>query len=179
MSQYAPSPFSTYGQAIVRAPTALDASGRPIQTIAPYQYQQPAPRLSIWDSYRAALMPVPDQQITPMQSAVTGLRHNGEGMLLAAALGLAHKHFGTLDFRGKYPVDGILAALLFALSIKEAGRPDGFSSDLRALSQSASNVMAYRKMVGEPKAPEPSKEASIPRNTDSDPILEAARIAGL
>lgn len=115
-----------------------------------------------------------------MQSAVAGLRHSGEGAAMAALLALAYKHFGTLDVAGKYPADAIVAALLFALSIKNAGEPDGYAGDLRALSQSCSDVFVFRKLAGlESKKPEPAQLPSAASSSAlKDPILEAGRKAG-
>lgn len=162
--------YATYSQAIVRPTQAL------AQYPSPYGPVQRAP--SVWDTYRQMLAPTPEPS-SPIQSAVTGLRHNGEGMAIAALLALYQRHVGSLDFRGKYPIDGILAAAFFALSVKDAGKPDGYASDLRALSQSCSSVMVFRKLAGDTvkEAPAP-QTTSIPRNTTTDPILEAARQAG-
>src|SRR4029077_937336 len=121
--------------------------------------------------------PAPEP-FTPLESAVTGIRHNGEGMAIAALLALYQRHVGSLDFRGKYPIDGILGAALLALSVKESGRPNGFASDLRALSQSCTSVLMYRKILGKNSESEASLRAQnkgnsatplvsgdIPRNT--------------
>lgn len=156
------SPYATYSPAIVR----------------PHFAPVPVPRApTVWETYRSMLQP--SAPATPLESAVTGLRHCGEGAAIAALLAFAHRHFGTLDVRGKYPVDGIAAALLFALSIREAGKPEGYAGDLRALSQSCSSVWVFRKLSG------PSEPAKTPASTpqtgfgaDSDPILQAARRAG-
>lgn len=120
---------------------------RAIQVAYPPQQsvvQQPTAKPSLWESYRAVLAPTPEPT-SHLQSAVTGLRHNLEGAAVGAILGAIYGKLGTLDFKGKYPIDGILGALLLALSVKEVGKPDGFSGDLRALSQSCMTVMAFRK----------------------------------
>jgi hypothetical protein len=108
-----------------------------------------------------------------MESAVTGLRHNAEGAAIGAVLGFIDGEFG-LDIQGKYPIDGALAFFLYLWSVRDAGKPDGFASDLRALSQSCSTVLTVRKT----KAwREGAKEKSIPRNTD--PILAAGESVGV
>lgn len=179
------SPYETYSQAIVR-PTFQQSQGLSYAQPAPYTpYAQPQ-RPNVWETYRAMLAPQPEP-FSPMQSAVTGLRHNGEGMAIAALLALYQRHVGDLDFRGKYPIDGILGALLLAFSVKEAGKPDGYASDLRALSQSCTSVMMFRKVLGDGAKAKiageskgnselPLYSGNIPRNTD--PILEAARKHG-
>lgn len=178
------SPYETYSQAIVRQ--APPASLNHYQPAAP-QYTYAPQRPNVWDTYRAMLAPAPEP-FSPMQSAVTGLRHNGEGMAIAALLALYQRHVGSLDVRGKYPIDGILGAVLLALSVKESGKPDGYASDLRALSQSCTSVMVFRKIAGgdgsktkisgetKGNGELPLYSGSIPRN--SDPILEAARKHG-
>lgn len=187
------SPLGTYSQAIVRPtfqPMQLQPSHfeRP-QYVQPFQhqYQQPQ-RPSVWDTYRQMFVP-PSAPTSPVESAVTGLRHVGEGAAVAALLAFAQRQFGTLDVKGKYPVDGILGALAFAWSVKEANKPNGYAQDLRAISQSAMTVFTYRKVLGDGgiKATAAvvngeSNSGSIPRNTpkndNSDPILAAARAAG-
>jgi hypothetical protein len=174
------SPYQTYSQAIVRQP--------PSQAV---YYQQPnyqlAPRPSVWDTYRQMLAPR-SEPTGPVESAVTGLRHVGEGAAIAALLAFAQRQFGTLDVRGKYPVDGILGAVLLALSVKESGQPNGYSGDLRALSQACTVVFTYRKVLGDggssaagasERKSSVAKDSSIPRNTSDDPIKAAALAAGL
>jgi hypothetical protein len=173
------SPYQTYGQAIVRQPYP--------QAI---QYQPPSYGLapvkpSVWDTYRQMFV-TPTVPTGPVESAVTGLRHVGEGAAIAALLAFAQRQFGTLDVKDKYPVDGILGAILLAWSVKEAGQPNGYSGDLRALSQSCMTVFTYRKILGDggrkqtiETTAETAKPSSIPRNTSDDPILAAARNAGL
>lgn len=97
---------------------------------------------SLWDVYRQLKEP---EKATPVQSAVTGLRHNAEGGFVGAILGFIHGEFGTLDVRGKYPVDGIAAALLYAMSVRDSNKPDGYASDLRALSVACTTTVLYRK----------------------------------
>lgn len=161
---------------------------RAIQVAYPPQsvVQQPAAKPSLWESYRAVLAPTPEP-VSHLQSAVTGLRHNLEGAAVGAILGAIYGKLGTLDFKGKYPIDGILGALLLALSVKEVGKPDGFSSDLRALSQSCMTVMAFRKCA-DWTAPSKEAAAGLPRsegagdmtshNGSEDPILAFGRKHG-
>jgi len=184
------SALGTYSHAIVRpqsyaAPQQYQPYQAP-QYMQPYQapqYGQPKP--SVWDTYRGMFAPPQQVQTSPVESAVTGLRHIGEGAAVAALLAFAQRQFGTLDIRGKYPVDGILAGLAFAMSVKEANKPNGYAQDLRAISQSAMTVFTYRKILGDggnSKSTVAGETASIPRNipsnTNSDPILAAARAAG-
>lgn len=133
----------------------------------------PARPLSLWDTYRAALVP-PADPMARVQSAVTGMRHSLESAALGALLGAIHGKMG-LDIAGKYPIDGILAAVLLAMSVKEAHKPDGFSSDLRALSQCCTSVAFFRKTsewVSKPADSDPGPNMS--RHKNKDPILSAA-----
>jgi hypothetical protein len=165
------SPFETYGAVIPRQQFAPPGG----YSMAPYA---PAPRApTVWETYRTMFsQPQPAQ--SPVQSAVQGLRHSGEGAAIAALLALAYRHFGTLDVADKYPVDAILSALLFALSVKNAGEPEGYAGDLRALSQSCSDVFVFRKLSGiDNQKTEAPKLASTKSNA-RDPLLEAAHAAG-
>jgi hypothetical protein len=114
---------------------------------------------------------------SPVQSAVTGLRFNAEGAAVGAILGFIQGEFGSLDVKG-VPIDGIAAFLLYLLSVRETGKPDGFASDLRALSQSCTTVLAYRKVQAWRESTH-EVQTSIPRNKNVDPILAAGKAAGL
>ena len=102
---------------------------------------------------------------------------------MAALLALAFKHFGTLDIAGKYPADAILGALLFALSVKNAGEPEGYAGDLRALSQSCTDVFVFRKLSGidsgKPETKQLSGASASKRAANEDPLIEAGRKLGL
>lgn len=145
-----------------------------LSTLAPAPVVAQKP--SVWEIYRQFR---PNQETeTPIRSAVTGVRHNLEGAFIGALLGFIDGEFGGLDVRGKVPIDGVLAAFLFALSVRDAGTGDGFSSDLRAMSQACTTTLSYRKAK---EWRQSTKEvASIPRNTaaQSDPLIEAAKRAG-
>lgn len=130
---------------------------------------------SLWDWYKTLQEP---KAPGPVESAVTGLRHNAEGMAIGAVLGVIDGEFGGLDLKGKYPIDGMLAFFFYLWSIRDAARPDGFATDLRALSQSCSTVFAYRKTKDWRENVNGLKEAkSIPRNTD--PIIAAGEAVGV
>jgi hypothetical protein len=117
------------------------------------------------------------QPVTPIQSAVTGLRHNAESAAVGSLLGFIDAEFGGLDIRGRYPVDGIAAALFFGLSIRDAGKPEGLGGDYRAVSQACTTTFFYRSV----KAWREGRKG-IPENTHSkasdDPIVLAGRAAG-
>ncbi len=161
----------------------IQQAGIPYQQYAPIaQYQPPKP--SLWDGYRQLLAP-PVEPTSHVQSAVTGMRHNLEAGAVAALLGVIHAKFG-LDIKGKYPVDGILAAFFYALSVKEAGKPDGYSSDLRAISQSLTSVAVFRKTFDWAKPSvqttgETVKTDSMSGHTSpaEDPLVAAAKRHGL
>ena len=153
-----------------------------------YQYptamiqSQPA-KPSVWEAYRQAILPTGPEPVSHVQSAVAGLRGNLEAAALSALLGVIYGKFGTLDVAGKYPIDGILAAVLYALSVKEAGKPDGFAQDLRNLSQTCTAVACFRKTAEFAKSPniEVSGESSnmSGHKSGEDPLVAAARKFGL
>lgn len=115
-----------------------------------------------------------------MQSAMTGLRHNAEGAAIGALLGFIEAKLGSLDIRGKYPVDGIMAVVLYLLSIRDAG--NGLTSDIRAVSQSLTTITFYRKVKEAVSAPKPESKDNMPGHKSAkgkDSILEAAKELGL
>lgn len=121
---------------------------------------------------------------TPVQSAVTGLRHNGEAGVVGALLGFISGEFGGLDIKGKYPADGIAALACYLASIKNAGQPDGFANDLRAIGQSCTSVYAFRTTEKWRRASKQSAGLPPPATHERvagprDPILDAARGLGV
>jgi hypothetical protein len=146
----------------------------------PPEFYRPAPSPSpvpqapsLWDVYTKLKTPEPASQV---QSAVTGLRHNAEGALVGALLGFIHGEFGSLDVRGKYPIDGIGAALLYAMSIRDAGKPEGYASDLRALSEACTATLLYRKTREWREAKSSLKDNPVlGRSKLVDPIAEAGK----
>lgn len=139
---------------------------------------------SVWQAYRELIAPTqPAQSESRMQSAMTGLRHNAEGAAIGALLGFIEAKLGSLDLGGKYPVDGIAAFLLYALSIRDAGSPNGLSSDIRAVSQSLTTVAFYRKVKEAASAPKPDVKDNMPGHKTTakgkDSIVEAAKEFGL
>ncbi len=132
---------------------------------------------SIWEQYRAVLAP-PSEQTGAMHSAVVGMRHNLESAALGALLGAIYDKFKTLDVKG-VPLDGLAAAAFYALSIREAGKPDGFASDLRAMSQSCTSVLFFRKTANWVGQPANDEVKSMSGHTSSDPLIAAAKKHGL
>ena len=134
---------------------------------------------SLWESYRQAILPAQTEPVSSIQSAVAGLRGNLESAAIAAILGTIHGRFGTLDIAGKYPVDAILGAFLYALSVKDSGKPDGFATDLRNLSQACTSVAVFRK-TSEWSKPKTDSSPDMSRHkTESDPLIEFAKKNGL
>lgn len=160
------------------------------QSYAPVQ-SRPSTLTEWYRRMQALENPYPAQE-TKLQASVSVVRHNAEGAALAALLGFISGEFG-LDIRGKYPVDGIGAFLLAALSISRAGQPDSFSSDLRAMSQTCTDVFFFRQAERWRKASKvintqgeesmnihtPKKPTVQSHSLSNDPILEAGRRAGL
>jgi hypothetical protein len=116
------------------------------------------------------------KEVTPqesrMQSAVVGIRHNGESAAMGAVLAFIDTDLGGLDLGGRIPLDWVGAALFYALSIRDTGKEDGISSDFRALGQSCTTVAMFR-MVQRWRA----GQKAIPRNkiTPKDPVLAAGK----
>jgi hypothetical protein len=139
-----------------------------------YQATPVAKPPSVWDSYRAALAPIHEAP-TQLQSAVAGVRHGLESAAVGALLGFIEGKLGTLDLAGKYPVDGIAGLILLVLSVKDAGAPNGYASDLRAISQSCMSVAAFRMSSKWAKG---DKEPMSRHNTmpgETDPLVAASK----
>lgn len=114
------------------------------------------------------------RQETRVQSAVVGLRHNGESAAMGAILAFIDTDLGGLDLGGRVPLDWLGAAVFYALSVRDTGKEDGISSDFRALGQSCTTVAMYR-MVQKWR----TAQKSIPRNkTPKDPVLTAGKSVG-
>jgi hypothetical protein len=113
------------------------------------------------------------------------LRHNAEGAAVGAILGFVDGEFGGLDLGGVYPVDAITAAVLYFASIRDAGKAEGFASDLRAISQSCLTTFAYRKTKqwreNQKAIAKSESSVDIPRNKPKalDRIVQAGKAAGL
>ena len=146
-------------------------------SLAPYRQEinplSPVPSMGSlrdwWRAMREEPAPVPSRA----ESAVVGLRHNGESAFIGALLAIVDTELGGLDFGGRIPLDWVGAAAFYALSIREAQQPDGLASDYRALGQACTSVAMYRMVH---KWRESARD--IPRNTVSgDPVLAAGRSA--
>lgn len=146
--------------------------------VAPLVHAPPPQAPSLWDVYRKLKEP---EVSTPTQVAVKGLRHSGESAIVGALLGFAHGEFGTLDLQGKYPIDGIAAVLLYAMSVRDAGKPESLSSDFAAASQACTTTLLYRKTREwrEKSKNETAASRNEPpiaaRSSSPDPIAEAGR----
>lgn len=135
---------------------------------------QPSPTTpNTWREWWRELKGETEQPSGPMQSAVVGLRHNAEGAAIAALLAFIDTDLGGLDLAGRVPLDWAGAALFYALSINDSGKPDSLSSDFRAMGQSCTTIAMYRMIH---KWRESSK--GMPRNTidtTGDPVLAAGK----
>lgn len=108
---------------------------------------------------------------TKVESAVMGLRHNGESAAMGAILAFVDTDLGGLDLGGRVPLDWVGAALFYLLSIRDTGKEEGIASDFRAMSQSCTTVAMFR-MVQRWR----SGRTVIPQNkTSKDPILAAGK----
>jgi len=110
---------------------------------------------------------------TRVESAVMGLRHNGESAAMGAILAFIDTDLGGLDLGGRVPLDWVGAALFYALSVRDGGKEDGIASDFRAMGQSCTTIAMYR-MVQKWRC----AQKAIPRNKASkDPVLAAGKTA--
>jgi hypothetical protein len=157
--------------------------------LAPYRPQEvspPTPQASVgslrdwWREMRGEPVPKPPSRT---ESAVVGLRHNGESAVMGALLAIIDTDLGGLDFAGRVPLDWVGSAAFFALSVKDADKPDGLASDYRALGQACTSVAMYRMIH---KWREAAKDAKIPLSAvqgipqnklSGDPVLDAGRSA--
>jgi len=111
---------------------------------------------------------------TKVESAVVGLRHNGESAAMGAILAFIDTDLGGLDLGGRVPLDWVGAALFYVLSIRDTGKEEGIASDFRAMGQSCTTVAMYR-MVQKWRA----GQKAIPQNkTSKDPVLAAGKSVG-
>lgn len=157
------------------------------QSAGPIVQHQPSQAIeqkppTLWQWYQQ--LKTTDTQAGPLESAVTGLRLNAESAAISALLGFIEGQFGSLDI-GRYPADAIAAALLYALSVYESGKPNGYSADLRALGQSCTSVYLYRTTKRWREAAKANSSAgdmnihNSKKTPQVDRILEAGRLAGL
>jgi hypothetical protein len=130
----------------------------------------PTPQPSLREWWRQLQQEIAPQS-TRVQSAVMGLRHNGESAAMAAILALIDTELGGLDLGGRIPLDWVGAAIFYALSVQDAGNTEGLASDFRALGQSCTTVAMYR-MVHRWR----ESRKAIPQNRLSgDPVLAAGK----
>ncbi len=123
-----------------------------------------------WKEMKESKIP----QTTKVESAVMGLRHNGESAAIGAILAFIDTDLGGLDLGGRIPLDWAGAALFYILSIRDTGNEDGIASDFRAMGQSCTTVAMYR-MIQRWR----SGQQTIPRNKSSkDPVLTAGKNVG-
>lgn len=138
--------------------------------ISPVPPVAPQPTLRDW--WKELQGETSHQPPSQLQSAVTGLRHNGESAAIGAILAFIDTDLGGLDLGGRIPLDWLGAVVFYALSIQSADKPEGLSSDFRALSQSCTTVAMYRMVHRWREA-----RKSIPQNTSGDPVMKAGRSA--
>jgi len=114
---------------------------------APAPTPAPPPRpgsIGQWYAELQAQTQEPPKRASGFDSAISGLRQNAEGAAMAALLAFIDTDLGGLDLGGRLPLDWVAAVGLYALSIRDAHKPDGFALDLRALGQSATSIATYR-----------------------------------
>lgn len=132
--------------------------------------QAPSGFLEWWRAMREVQQAEPPSAV---ESAIVGLRHNGESIAIGALLALIDTDLGGLDLGGRLPLDWAGAALFYALSIHDSSKVNGLSSDYKAMGQSCATVAMYR-MIHRWR----DNRKSIPQNTPSmtgDPVLKASK----
>ncbi len=148
----------------------------PVFMVPTSQSQQTAKEpLSLKDWWHELRVKTADEKPSDrMQSAVVGLRHNGESAVIGALLAFIDSDLGGLDLGGRIPLDWLGAVLFYVLSIRDAGAPEGLASDFRAMGQSCTSIAMYR-MVQKWRNGQKAVQ-SIPQNKGSrDPILTASK----
>ena len=136
------------------------------------QYLPPARPPTVWETYRQALLPKPEQP-SFVQNAVVTVRQDLECAALAALLGYVHGKTGTLDIGGKYPIDGALALVLRAAAAFTSNE-SGVSADLKELSRTAGVITIFRKASDFAERKD-SKTPATGSKTDEDPLIAAGR----
>lgn len=148
--------------------------GQPAQPLA--LYSPPPKPPTVWETYRQALLPRPEQP-SFVQNAVVTVRQDLECAALAALLGYVHGKTGTLDIGGKYPVDGAIALVLRTLSAF-ATSESGVSADLKELSRAAGVITMFRKASDFAQS-KPKPQATSSGKPNEDPLMAAAEKLGL
>lgn len=154
----------------------------PYTTLVPYRTPEsnlstPTTTESLKDWWRElrAVNNSPVEPPSQIQSAVVGIRQNAESAAIGALLAIIDTELGGLDLGGRIPLDWAGAAVLYALSIQSADKPNSLSQDYRAMGQSCTTIATYR-MVHRWR----ESKKGIPQNSpqlSGDPILLAAKSA--
>jgi hypothetical protein len=147
-------------------------SGGYLPVFTPNAPTTPAPQSqpSLRDWWRELQESSPPKT-TRVESAVMGLRHNGESAAMGAILAFIDTDLGGLDLGGRVPLDWVGAALFYALSVRDTGKEEGIASDFRAMGQSCTTIAMFR-MIQKWRA----GQKAIPRNkTSKDPVLAAGK----
>jgi len=134
---------------------------------APSLPQQPPTLREWWKELQTSNA----EKTSKVESAVMGLRHNGESAAVGAILAFIDTDLGGLDLGGRVPIDWMAAALFYVLSIRDTGKEDGIASDFRAMGQSCTTIAMYRMIQRWRTA-----QKAIPKNKASkDPVLVAGK----
>jgi hypothetical protein len=135
--------------------------------------QPTTPQLSLrewWSELQRDAPPKPAR----VESAVVGLRQNGESAIMGALLALVDTELGGLDLGGRIPLDWMGAAVFYALSVRDATTDNsGLASDFRSMGQACTTVATYRMTHRWREG-----KKAIPQNAScSDPVLKAGKAA--
>jgi hypothetical protein len=124
--------------------------------------------------YERALSPIAivNTHVTPYaSSAINLVRSEGEAALAGLLMAWLEDKNGSLDVKGKYPIDGIGSAVFGLLSLWLSKNPDGLSVDARNLSTALTGIYFYRnyskmKRVVAQGSTEPAVSSEIASDDD-------------
>jgi hypothetical protein len=109
------------------------------------------------------------------RSGVQLIRSQGEAVITGSVLALIEQRLmdGSLDYQGKYPVDGIAAVLGMIVTMSLANDHDGLTVDARNITSDLTTVFSYRQATKWLKARESAPTVHA-HGDNVDPILACA-----
>lgn len=123
----------------------------------------------------------PVKSIEPYaKNGVHLLRAEGEALTVGALLAVMEQKLlgGSLDYKGKYPVDGIIAGLGILLTMSLSANDDGLAVDARNITADVSTVFAYRQTQKFLAAKERTGPTAVAHG-EGDDLLRVAEELGL
>jgi len=123
----------------------------------------------------------PAKAIEPYaKNGVHIVRAEGEALMVGAALAfLEHKVFGgSLDYKGKYPIDGIIAGLGILATMGLSANDEGLAVDARNITADVTAIFAYRQ-AGKYFAAKERTGSTTVAHGEGDDLLRVAEELGL